>query len=129
MNRKVNLLLREKLGEWIVITSGFIPGIIFAGFMPEADILPSAGWLAIATIGGSIGGAVATPRTSRGSLSGSLAGMGMMISIMLYVVIRSRLTESREFHILEIVFVSLLGALPGWLLYKNWAAVLRPYRR
>ena len=117
---------RENWAIWIGLFSTLIPGMIASGFMPEWNVLPFAGWVAIATIGAMIAGAIATPLMLRGAISGAIAGAGMMIGLWLYVVARSALTGNSTLFKLELVIGGMLGAAPGMLLYGAWAR--RPRR-
>ncbi len=112
---------RENWATWIGLFVTIIPGMIVSGFMPEWDVLPVAGWIAIAVIGSAIAGAIATPLVVRGAVSGAITGVGMMIGLWLYVVLRSALTGHNTFLKVELVIGGLLGAAPGLLLYGAWA--------
>ena len=71
---------REK---WAGIFGGvvsIIPAMIVAGFMPEWDVLPFAGWLAIAGVGAAIAGVIIAP-SIRGALAGALAGVGLVLGV------------------------------------------------
>ena len=52
---------RENWATWIGIISTIIPATIVSGFMPDWNVLPYNGWLAIAAIGSAIAGAIAPP--------------------------------------------------------------------
>jgi hypothetical protein len=112
---------REKWAGYFGLFVTVIPGMIMAGFMPAWDVLPTAGWVAVATAGAAIAGAIATPRTGRGALAGALTGAGLMLGIWLYVAIRGALTGHYTFLKVEIAIGALLGGTPGALLYARWA--------
>jgi hypothetical protein len=117
---------RETCAAWIGLFVTLIPAMIVSGFMPDWNVLPVGGWVAIATIGAGISGAIATPLTARGALCGAMAGAGALGGMWLYAEVRSALTGSNTFMKLELVIAGLLGGLPGLLLYNVWA---RPRRR
>jgi hypothetical protein len=98
-----------------------IPAMIASDFMPEWNVLPFGGWLAIATAGAALAGAIATPYWLRGMIAGALAGAGALLGMWLYVIIRAGLTGHATFLKLELVLGALLGAAPGMLLFRAWA--------
>ena len=112
---------RENWGSWIGVIATIVPGMIASGFMPEWNVLPYEGWFAIAAVGSAIGGAIATPLFVRGAISGAIAGVGTMLGLWLYVVVRSALTGHHTFLKIELVIGGMLGAAPGLLLYGAWA--------
>lgn len=112
---------RENVASWIGIISTIIPGMMVSGFMPELNVLPVAGWVAIAMVGSAIAGAIATPLTVRGAISGMIAGLGAMMGLWMYVVVRHALIDNGTFFKLELVIGGMLGAIPGALLYVSWA--------
>ena len=112
---------RENWATWVGLFATIIPGMIVSGFMPEWNVLPYAGWFAIAAIGSAIAGAIATPMIVRGAISGAIAGVGMMIGLWLYVVLRSSLTGNHTFFKIELAIGGMLGAAPGLVLYGAWA--------
>lgn len=62
----MGLSRREKAGMWIGVISTAIPGQIAAGFFPDFNLLPAAGWLLIASLGGAVAGIVASPSVGWG---------------------------------------------------------------
>jgi hypothetical protein len=114
---------REKWAGYLGAVMTIIPAMIVSGFMPEWNVLPLGGWLAIATTGAGIAGAIATPRTLRGVAAGALVGAGALLGVVAYVEIRAGLTGHYTFLSLEIAIGALLGGLPGALLYMKWARV------
>src|SRR5438132_8049830 len=112
---------REKWATYLGLFVTVIPAMIASGFMPEWNVLPFLGWLAIATLGAGIAGAIATPLWSRGALAGALMGAGVLLGIWLYVTIRAGLTGHHTFLRIELAVGALLGATPGMLLFYKWA--------
>lgn len=114
---------REKWASWIGILFAIIPSMIVSGFMPEWNVLPELGWLGITAAGTAIAGAIATPRTLPGMISGMLAGTGMMVASWKYVGLRQAVIDSNTYYNFELVIAGLIGAAPGMLLYFAWARV------
>lgn len=114
---------REKWAGYLGLFTTIVPAMIVAGFMPEWDVLPFAGWLAIATLGAGLAGAIATPLWARGAVSGALAGAGALVGIVVYVAVRGGLTDHHTYLSIELVIGALLGAAPGMILYSKWARV------
>ncbi len=112
---------REKWAGYFGLFMTLIPAMIVAGFMPEWDVLPFVGWLAIATVGAGVAGAIATPLWGRGAVAGALAGAGVMVGIVVYVAVRGALTDHHTYLSIELVIGALLGAAPGMILYSKWA--------
>jgi hypothetical protein len=112
---------REKWAGYFGAFMTVIPALIVSGFMPEWNVLPFSAWLAIATAGAGIAGAIATPRTLRGAVAGALVGAGVLVGVVAYVEISAELTSRHTFWSLEIAIGALLGGLPGGLLYMKWA--------
>ncbi len=112
---------REQAGIWIGMIATIFPGLMVSGFMPDWNVLPFGGWLAIAGVGSAIAGAIATPRLVRGAIAGLLAGLGAMFGLWLYVMVRSALIPSNTFFNLELVIGGMLGAAPGLVLFAAWA--------
>ena len=108
---------QEQTGLWIGVATATVPGLIASGFFPQFNVLPSVVWLSIAAFGGMVAGLVASPSPVWGSVSGFVAGAGVIPGIWGYVAVRSMLTESNEFLRLEIAIGALLGATPGLILY------------
>lgn len=117
---------REKWASYLGLFVTLIPAMITSGFMPDWDVLPFETWLAIATLGAAVAGAIATPRLARGALAGALAGAGVMIGVWAYVAIRGGLTGNHTFLKIELVIGALIGAAPGMVLYDKWARVTAP---
>lgn len=116
---------REKWAEYLGLTASVIPAMIATGFMPGWDVLPHAGWLAIAAVGTAIAGAIATPLWVRGLISGVIAGVGIFGGIWIYVAVRTNPAGPHGVYRPELVIGALIGWAPGLLLYYNWA---RPRR-
>lgn len=112
---------REQLGGFIGMMTTCFPAMIAAGFMPDWNVLPFLGWLAIATIGAAIGGVIATPRAVRGAICGALMGAGALYGVSYYVTARGWLIDFNTFSNLELVLGAGLGAIPGFALYCGWA--------
>jgi len=112
---------REKWAGYLGLFFTIVPGLIVSGFMPEWDVLPFHVWLGIATAGAAVAGAIATPRTLRGAISGAVAGAGVMLGIFAYVALRAGITGNHTFLKLEILIGVLIGCVPGVLLYLKWA--------
>ena len=121
----MNQTPRENWAEYLLLAASVIPGMIATGFMPAWNVLPLGGWLAIATLGAGIAGAIATPRWSRGLVSGLIAGAGIFAGIWLYVVARTSMAEGPEISRYELVVGAMIGWAPGLILYYTWA---RPKR-
>src|SRR5687767_4407612 len=88
---------REKWAMWLGILATVLPGMIPSNFMPKWNVLPFIGWLAVATVGSATAGAIAAPRWFRGAIAGALAGVGALLGIWLYVLIRAELTGHTTF--------------------------------
>ncbi|MBI2194095.1 MAG: hypothetical protein HYU36_19135 [Planctomycetes bacterium] len=114
---------RETWAAYLGGAVTIIPAMIVSGFMPKWNMLPFTGWLAIATVGAGIAGAIATPRWARGALAGALAGAGVLLGMSLYVALRAALTGNNTFLKIELGIGAVLGAAPGMLLFTHWARV------
>src|SRR5260370_4849260 len=104
---------RETWAIYLGIFATVIPGLIASDFMPDWNVLPFAGWLAIAAIGAALAGAIATPYWFRGILSGALTGAGALFGLWLYVQLRVWITGIHTFLKLELVIGAVIGAGPG----------------
>src|SRR6187399_3319221 len=93
---------REAWASYLGIFAIILPALIASNFMPAWNVLPFWGWLAIATAGAGIAGAIATPFWRRGGISGALAGAGALLGIWLYVAIRTALTGNNTFWKVEL---------------------------
>ena len=122
---RLNQTPRENWAEYMLLAASVIPAMIATGFMPAWNVLPLGGWLAIATLGAGIAGAIATPHWSRGLVSGLMAGAGIFAGIWLYVAARTSMTEGPEISRYELVVGAMIGWAPGLILYYTWA---RPKR-
>ena len=111
---------REKVGFYVGTAFTIIPAMIASGFMPEWDVLPFGGWLALAVVGGAAGGAIATSRTASGAACGALAGLGAVLGVYVYVLVRAALVGESFFRV-ELVIGALIGAAPGMLAFQRWA--------
>ena len=116
---------RENWAEYFGLFTSVIPAMIATGFMPAWNVLPLVGWLAIATVGCGIAGAIATPLWFRGLISGLIAGAGIFGGMWLYVTVRASLTGHHKIWKPELVVGAMIGGAPGMLLYYIWA---RPQR-
>lgn len=114
---------REKWASWIGMFFAIIPSMIVSGFMPDWNVLPELGWLGITAAGCAIAGAISTPRTLPGMITGMLAGTGMMVASWKYVALRQAVIDSDTYYHLELVIAGLIGAAPGMMLYNVWARV------
>jgi hypothetical protein len=113
---------RENWATYLGAFTVIIPGLFASGFMPAWNVLPFAGWLAIATVGTALAGVVATPRWIRGAFAGAITGAGAMLGLWLYVVMRVWfLGGHNTFLKLELTIGAMIGAMPGLLLYGFWA--------
>lgn len=112
---------REKWASWLGLFATLIPGMIVSGFMPKWNVLPIAGWVAVAAVGAAIAGAIATPLLVRGAISGAIMGVGVMLGLWLYVQLRTALLGDVAFLKFELAVGGLIGALPGFVLYLKWA--------
>ena len=117
----MTLSLREKFALGLGATCTIFPSMIVAGFMPLWDVLPFAGWLTIATLGSGIAGAIGTPRAARGAIAGGLIGGGALLGLVAYTIVRYAIIPVDSFLHLELAIGACLGAIPGWLLYDQWA--------
>ncbi len=111
---------RETWAIWVGVAFTAIPSMIASGFMSDWNVLPFAGWVAIATVGSAVAGIVATPLFVRGAISGALTGFGMIMGTWLYVVFRTLIIDSSTFWNIELVIGGFLGAAPGMMLYSAW---------
>ena len=112
---------RETWAMYLGIFATIIPALIASDFMPEWNVLPFAGWLAIAAAGTAVAGAIATPYWFRGAIAGALAGAGALLGMSAYVALRVGLTGNNTFLKLELVIGAVLGAAPGLILDGAWA--------
>jgi hypothetical protein len=112
---------REKWAMYLGMFATIIPAMIASDFMPAWNVLPFAGWMAVAAVGAGLAGAIATPYWGRGAFAGALTGAGALLGMWLYVTIRTGLTGHNEFLQLELVVGAVLGGAPGLLLYSTWA--------
>jgi hypothetical protein len=113
--------LREKWGGYWGLTCTVVPAMIVSGFMPEWNVLPLFGWVAIAAVGAAVGGAIATPKTVRGLVAGAAMGIGVLLGVYAYVAVRGAVSGHHTFLKLEVVVGALIGAAPGMWLYAKWA--------
>jgi hypothetical protein len=113
---------REKFAGYFGLIVTLIPALMISDFFPEWNVLPGEVWLAIATVGAGIAGAIATPLWARGAVAGAIAGAGVMLGIWAYVAIRSSLTGHNTFLSLELLIGVGIGCAPGMLLYSKWAS-------
>jgi hypothetical protein len=112
---------RENWAEYFGLAASVIPAMIATGFMPAWDVLPHIGWLAIATVGCGIAGAIATPLWRRGLISGLIAGAGIFAGIWLYVAARTNLLVHHKIYRFELGLGAMIGWAPGLILYYTWA--------
>jgi hypothetical protein len=117
---------REKWAGYFGLGVTIIPAMIVSGFMPDWDVLPFGVWLAIASTGAAVAGAIATPKLIRGAIAGGLTGAGILVGVWLYVEIRAWLTGHATFMKLELVIGAILGGTPGFLLFARWARADQP---
>jgi hypothetical protein len=108
---------REKWTTYLGLFASVIPGMIVTGFMPGWNVLPLIGWLAIATLGGGIAGALSTPLRFRGLISGAISYAGVFAGMLLYVTVRASLLSDHPIWRVELVVGALLGWSPGMILY------------
>lgn len=112
---------REKAGAIVFTLATLLPGMALGGFFDEvAYMVPFVAWLAIATVGGAVGGAIygeyAPVKTA---ICGAIAGGGIVFAIPFYTELRAQLSDT--FIVAEFLIPMLIGALPGFALYKLWA--------
>ncbi|WP_165246367.1 hypothetical protein [Paludisphaera soli] len=112
---------RENWSEYLLLAVTVIPAMIANGLMPSWDVLPFGGWMAVATLGGAVAGAIATPLSLRGLVSGLVAGVGIFAGIWLQVALRSWLTAGAAIWRPELVVGALIGWAPGIWLHHAWA--------
>jgi hypothetical protein len=117
----VNETRREYWAEYLLLAASVIPAMIAIGFMPAWNVLPLGGWLAIATLGAGIAGAIATPLWRRGLISGLVAGAGIFAGMWLYVTIRTSIQHDIRVSKPELVVGAMIGWAPGLILYYTWA--------
>lgn len=88
-----------------------IPALVVAGFMPEIDVLPAAGWAAIAAVSSSAGAWVMAER-GRGVAAGlGFVGGPLAIgAIVAYTALRASLSST--YWTLEFVLPAGLVAAP-----------------
>jgi hypothetical protein len=117
----LNQTSREHWSEYFLLAASVIPAMIATGFMPAWNVLPLAGWLAIAIVGAGIAGAMATPLWGRGLISGLIAGAGIFAGIWLYVAARTSMINSITVSKPELVIGAMAGWAPGLILFFTWA--------
>jgi len=111
----------QKIGSLIAGVGIVFPSMILAGFMPDWNVLPLAGWIAISATAGAVGACIAWPPRIASFLRGAIAGIVIPFALIPYVAFR--LALGNTFFNLELIIPGLIGALPGWLAYKgiSWA--------
>ena len=83
------------------------------------------GWVAVATVGGAIGGAIYDEHApAKTAVCGALAGCGTVLAIPYYTEMRASLSDT--FLSAEFVIPMVIGSLPGIALYKLWATRSHP---
>jgi hypothetical protein len=113
---------REKWGGILGLVLVMIPTLAVSGFEPELGrVLPAPVWVVLAALGGAIGGAIATPRTSRGAISGAAMGFGFVLLTAVYVYVRTSLSGGHTFYKIELALAGVVGAAPGAVLFGKWA--------
>ncbi|MFT7642651.1 MAG: hypothetical protein ACI9G1_004409 [Pirellulaceae bacterium] len=115
----------EKVGYFIGMVGIIFPSMIVGGFMPDWDVLPLWGWIAISGLSGGIGFAIAaTPRLA--AFFGGLVGGGCIpLAVMAYVYYRSQLGNT--FFNIELLIPGFIGSLPGVGAYFLLARALQPW--
>lgn len=114
----------EKVGYFIAGVGVVLPSMIVSGFMPEWNVLPLAVWVAISAVCCGLGMAVAhTPRIAS-FVGGAVAGGCIPFALIGYVYVRVMLTET--FLNIELVIPGIIGALPGFGIYKLISSAVDP---
>ncbi len=111
---------REKWAEYLGLAASIIPAMIATGFMPAWDVLPHGVWLAIATVGCGIAGAIATPLRRRGLISGLVGGAGIFAGIWLVTIFMNTINNHKILRY-ELAIGAVIGGIPGLILYYMWA--------
>lgn len=112
----------QKFGTWIAILGVTFPSMIAAGFMADWNILPLWMWISISAAVAGIGVGIGYRPMIAAFLGGVIGGASIPIALVVYVVIRARLTET--FVNVELLVPAVIGALPGIAVYKfvAWAS-------
>jgi len=105
---------RKAVGLIIAMVTCLIPGLLWADRVGSANL-----WLAIAAIGGAVGGVLGVPRRAwyAGLVGGPVAGAGGMLLLACWASWRSGVYRS------EAMLVIIIGALPGLALIKLLRAI------
>lgn len=106
----------QKFGYFIAGIGIIIPSMIVSGFMPLWDVLPFPVWLLITGGLGGVGMAVAHQPRVASMIGGAVAGVCIPFALIGYVELRIMLSDT--FLNVELVIPGIIGALPGFGLYK-----------
>jgi hypothetical protein len=93
-----------------------IPSTIVSEFWPAWNVLPLRAWAAIGGASGGIGMAISYSPRSAAFAGGVVAGVCIPFALVLYVFVRSKLSDT--FWSLEFIIPGVLGAIPGIGVYK-----------
>ncbi|MEL6195876.1 MAG: hypothetical protein AAFP04_10340 [Myxococcota bacterium] len=108
---------RSKIGSVVIALFVILPAAILSGFMAELyDLLPFTGWLAVAGLGGLIGGALLAEGLEMwGGIGGLMSGLLMPFAVSQYVDFRIGLSST--FFSIELLIPGLVAAAPGFATY------------
>ena len=114
----------QKVGYFIAGAGVILPAMIVSGFMPLWNVLPLPAWIAIAAGSCGIGMAIGHKPRVAALIGGAVAGGCIPFALIGYVLIREKLTAT--FFSIELLIPGLVGALPGFFVYKLIASAVDP---
>lgn len=114
----------QKIGYTLAGIGIVIPSMILSGFLPGAEMLPLAAWLAICGGAGAVGTAIAQPPRIASFVAGAIGGACIPLAMIAYVELRIQLSDT--FFTLEFIIPGLVGAVPGIIAFKVLAPFFTP---
>ncbi|TWT32945.1 hypothetical protein Enr8_27610 [Blastopirellula retiformator] len=109
----------QKFGAIIAVILVFPPAAIAGGFLPQLNVLPFWGWLAIAMIGGSISVVIVSGWPLHGTIAGLMLGLGAVLAAYFYGYVRLTLLGSSYFFFAEPFVASVVGMIPSFIYLAN----------
>lgn len=117
----MSLSKNENIGLAIGSLATVVPGMIMSGFMPEFNVLPTWGWMAIATVGSMFGGMVAAEHRIPGAITGGVVGLGALLGVVFYSTFRMWVFPTDTVLRLELALAALIGSAPGMIAFVKLA--------